>query len=306
MKLGKRVSICLLSLLLITSMFTCVFAETYEYIDLSDTQNTYTINQTGNIVVKGVSTAGEKTTLTSGVTFENSNPSVLTLEADGGFTTLCEGTARVTARYGSLEKSIVILVYRAKSNEQNFDTEKTYAVKNAHDTSITYTGTYDFSTAQARSGKSLHLQNIPLGEDASKYWVQLDGAFTFNGSDETGKAVNAADYRGVMQFWFYDDMKESYKNFFVNFFGNEIAGVTTKPDGSLTAAIRGFFGPHLVANAYRFSPDGGQAAFELHDVPRSKGWHQFLLDYSQNDTYSMYVDGQLVATRTLEGWNGGP
>ena len=45
MKLGKRVSICLLSLLLITSMFTCVFAETYEYIDLSDTQNTYTINQ---------------------------------------------------------------------------------------------------------------------------------------------------------------------------------------------------------------------------------------------------------------------
>lgn len=305
MKLGKRVSICLLSLLLITSMFTCVFAETYEYIDLSDTQNTYTINQTGNIVVKGVSTAGEKTTLTSGVTFENSNPSVLTLEADGGFTTLCEGTARVTARYGSLEKSIVILVYRAKSNEQNFDTEKTYAVKNAHDTSITYTGTYDFSTAQARSGKSLHLQNIPLGEDASKYWVQLDGAFTFNGSDETGKAVNAADYRGVMQFWFYDDMKESYKNFFVNFFGNEIAGVTTKPDGSLTAAIRGFFGPHLVANAYRFSPDGGQAAFELHDVPRSKGWHQFLLDYSQNDTYSMYVDGQLVATRTLEGWNGG-
>ena len=68
--LSKRVTLSLLSLLLLTSMFTCAFAATYEYLDLSNTQNTYTIHQTGSIVVKGVSAAGKKAAVASGVIFQ--------------------------------------------------------------------------------------------------------------------------------------------------------------------------------------------------------------------------------------------
>lgn len=275
-------------------------AADYVALDLSNNQTSYALNATGTVEAYGVDAAGDKTRLTEGVTFASSDPSVIQIDAaNGSVTAKSEGMAVITATSGSLSKNINLVVYKERKANKNFDTAATYNHSCPQGGTFTFADPVYAQSDMTRTGEgqSLFLRSIATGSNQEDTkltqgkWIRMNPWAFSNGS-------NAASFRGVAEMWFYDGMEESKKYVHFWIMGNQGNGFSTQ-------SIRGYIRLYSADNVYRYQEDGTNPAFTKTDIPRSKGWHQLIIDYSKNDLYTLYIDGEVLATRDLSGWNQG-
>ena len=285
------------------------FAADYTALDLSNNQTSYALNATGTVEVYGVDASGAKTRLTEGVSFTSSDPSVVQIDAaSGAVTARSEGMAVITAAYGSLSKNINLVVYKEIKAQKNFDTAATYNY------SCPQGGgpyTYDEpvyaqnNLTRTGTGQSLFLRQIDpntnkeaAAADATAAEKLGDGKWLRMNPWPFTNGANASSFRGVAEMWFYDGMEESKKYVHFWIMGNMANGLSTQ-------SIRGYIRLYSADNTYSYHEDGTNPAFSKKNLPRSKGWHQLIIDYSRDDLYTLYIDGQVLATRDLSGWNQG-
>ncbi len=271
--------------------------------------------ETGKIVVKGQKQDGTVVDLNSGVAFTSSNAKVATVSVDGTVTPVNQGTAVITAVCGSAEASILISVYQSKIRENNFDTPGTVGtLSSAHDGKLTYANTYEWQSENTRTGTgmALYLKNIDRtnsAADPNNSKNKLN--YIMYGVPSAGSSGVAE--RGVIECWFYDTGLEKVQN---------QIWLTGLSNPSVTTVVMD--GKDKVLDAFRASVTYGSTTYNfnnnygsaeaaagyplftnLSNAPRSKGWHQLVIDYSQDDTYVVYIDGKVVGRRTAENWNCG-
>lgn len=313
MQVCRKLGSLLLVLVFVVSILTAVpvlGADEYESITLDQTQTGMTIRDTGTAVVNGVAEDGSITQIESGVTYsvtKTGSQEVITVDSDGKITAECEGTAILTATYGDLKASVMIVV-GVKEKSKAFDdaSEGTYNVSwprggVTNTAEMNFTDTTEIDTTIKRSGTgSLHLKEIDLEtqktvsgqslteeqktELINSYWART------NLWDAIDKAENGP-LRGVSEVWYYDS-------------GENRGSIWIIGGG---AQATGFRGRLDLNTSYSFKPDNPQMAPPTVNatIPRSKGWHQIVLDYSTDDTYTLYIDGQTVYSVTEAGRVGG-
>ncbi|MDY4976083.1 MAG: right-handed parallel beta-helix repeat-containing protein, partial [Clostridia bacterium] len=269
---------------------------------------------------------------------------VITVDNSGTITAECEGTAVLTATYAGKKASVLIAVgSTAKSlgydsadqtkftvsypqaGEIKFDvdendipyqkTTSSTLTLNSNDASgkpyrnrYLYTDTTEMATDVVRSGAgSLHLKQINLAEQKI---VGTDTPLTtFEQTMVNGKWARTGPFaslgfkdvkQGVMEFWFYDDGVSTSSFWLMG------TGSFPRADGS-TGTTQSIRGKINLGATYNFAKDGNAQpdAQVKGSVPRSVGWHQFVLDYSSPDAYVMYVDGTVIWSYTEEGRNAG-
>ena len=297
-----------------------VTIEDFAVLDLSGSKTDYLRNadgtaETGKIVVKGQKQDGTVVDLDSGVAFTSSNEEVATVSVDGTVTPVNQGTAVITAVCGSAEAGILISVYQSKIRENNFDTAGTVGnVSSAHDGKLTYANTYEWQSENTRTGTgmALYLKNIDRtnpAADPNNSKNKLN--YIMYGVPSAGSSDVAE--RGVIECWFYDTGLEKVQN---------QIWLTGRSNPPVTTVVMN--GQNKVLDAFRASVTYGSTTYNfnnnyglaeaaagyplftnLSNAPRSKGWHQLVIDYSQDDTYVVYIDGKVVGQRTAENWNCG-
>lgn len=284
-------------------------ADAYTALDLSETQSNYALDATGQVVVKGVKADGTTEAVSSGVSFASGNEQVATVSSTGAITPVAEGLTTVTATVGDAKGSVVIIVYKEKNKTKNFDDGEanytmTFPQNSAFNGQVTYDPpTTELSDAITRTGigKSLHLKQVPINSHQQADTITIpenQGMARIDPLDF--KDVNGKDFRGVAEIWFYDNMAADTKRARFWLMGNADEGMDTQ-------SIRGDV--NMSGMNYAYNVDGGnggkQGTWTLNTIPRSKGWHQLIIDYSQDNVYNLYIDGSLLATRVREGWNQG-
>ena len=327
---GRKAILLVLALVFALSSFSLTaFADEYTGLDLSASQTEYQLGGTGNVVVKGVNADGSLSApLTTGVTFASSDTEVATVSATGAVTPVNEGITNITATVGSLTGSVIIVVYKAKPYEELYEENLVRRADFADKPSIRVEDTTEESTSIARTGKALKT-NLILAPQARE-----EGGLTVSGvryrTVIASPGGTPKDY-GVAQFWFYDDMvnnaaggKNPAARKQVSFYlSNSGTGNPADykdedgnpyeffPDGSptegsgkgLTHALRRYITLNGVDNCYSTSADGNTeifGEFKTNNLPRSKGWHQVLIDYSRPTAFTIYIDGKVLATRETE------
>lgn len=337
MQTCRKLGSLLLVFVFLASILTAVpvlGADSYQSITLEETKTGLVYGETGKAVVHGVAEDGSKTELTDGVTFEvtkTGSYDVIAVSNKGEITPKCEGTAVLTATYGNLKASVLIVVGTV-ATQKEFDTEAetsykvTYPqqgdikfevdendVPNVKGGSIKladkdksdkpyanrymYTDTTEMDTSIKRSGAgSLHFKQIDLTQQTivgtqTPLTTVEQSLFDGKWARTSGFLPIKQKELRVLEFWFYDNGTDSSEFWLM---GTGAFPKVDKPNET-TQSIRGKikFG---AGNTYSYAKDGGaqpdsQAGAA---VPRSKGWHQFVLDYSSPDAYAMYVDGNLI------------
>ena len=156
------------------------------------------------------------------------------------------------------------------------------------------------------SGKALHLVDIntdTMANDALKENLATGSNKTnymqLNILKEMGLS-GANTQRGVAEVWFYDTMRSDAWQLWITA-AQTAAAKEAGFSNAVRLTIRG------AGNNYTSGDNfgGTYPKFTHTPVTRTKGWHQLLVDYSKEDTYTFYIDGQTIATRTAAGWNGG-
>lgn len=276
----------------------------------------FTVGETGKLTAKGVLADGSLTELPAGqASFSTMDDTVLSLDSDGTLTAVGVGVAKVTAKSGEYSATLSVVVSQSQAvTKVSFDDMSSSAIA---DCSSAQSGTrkvsdsYEYTSEKTRTGTglSLHFKNIcidQMGNDTFKTY--LSDALTV-GTDTTdyvnytipGMNSGNAAGRGLAEVWFYDTKEVTSRHqFWISGYRTELSGAvgcdTMRFAVTFGAETYGGFDGHNAA---------GYPTFTKYSVPRTKGWHQLLIDYSQENTYSYYIDGQLLATRTAEGWNGG-
>ena len=236
-----------------------------------------------------------------------------------------EGIAKVTAKVGISTQSLFFIVTNQKPRvDQGFEEEETTVRDcfSANKPAIKFLDTYEFVTSPVHSGasalqaKTIVDANLTGGQRAKLNVISVPGfADPEPGStEETGPAYRS---RGVMELWFYDDMNPlknnaleifSQKGGDGNYDGDTFpTGVAVNPNKDCWAnALRGYL--NLGGTQYSFAPMGAETTqyygpYIVNPIDRTMGWHQIIIDYTQNEAYTIYIDGQLMMTRSTPGFN---
>ncbi|MBE7043553.1 MAG: hypothetical protein E7399_08735 [Ruminococcaceae bacterium] len=98
----------------------------------------------------------------------------------------------------------------------------------------------------------------------------------------------SASERGIAEFWFYDTMDGGINAFYINTVGD-------------SRRIRVKLNP----STYYASSEKGTTVVKSNTLTRTRGWHQFIIDYRTDNRIDMYIDGTLLAYTEGEGANTG-
>lgn len=295
-------------------------------LDLSSTTTGLQKGGMADVVVKSVDADGNVGgQVTNGLTFESSAPGVITVDAAGKMTALREGVAIVTAKSGTLQKSVVVTVYKKKTEDGFEDTTVARTMLSPQYGSVVidpknYWCEYD-SNIKRNGNYSLKILDI-TADKPDENLPSWNGGVFFS-CDKTWPASGDRTQRGVAELWFYDDAVPTKSNqFWISSAGGQYDGKSPTgydQDGtwSWSEALRVSF--RFGADSYGLGTDGDKGnpsqntgcakyfgVVEVkNQVARTKGWHQLIIDYSRDDTYAFYIDGQLFASRTAPKSNGG-
>ena len=263
------------------------FAAEVDAIDLSSTATGLILGDTSkSVIVKGVTGTGNNAVvgeqINSGVTFVSSNEDVLTVDAAGKMTPVSEGMSIITATYSGKSQNIVVVVYKKIAASQTFDTQTAANVSDIvsynKPVKYTYKDSYEFVSDIKRNGaQSIHLKDLNPGDNTDK--LTTDGGAWVAVDIISGDVTSIK--RGITELWFYDEDPSAKNDAFMSL---------------QNGTLRGFIGPRE-NDYYTHSKDQNTYGFSIgpNKLPRSKGWHQFVIDYTRDYEYLFYIDGQLLS-----------
>ncbi|MDY4975950.1 MAG: right-handed parallel beta-helix repeat-containing protein, partial [Clostridia bacterium] len=234
----------------------------FESLDLSGTEKTILApEETTQISVKGVN--GETATeLTEGVTFSSSNSRVASVNENGLVTANQGGTAVITASYGDVSKSVMIVVGQVQRN-----------IGYENDSDWTDTEIAKVVTDQVRSG-------------AKALWLNTRNSSTTDRLNTSLNLSGTNSSQGAVQLWFYDDLVTA-KDAFFWYLGDK----NTETNNQISSYIR-FFNTEYAYRGSTFSDDQETSA-----LPRSLGWHQLVISWDIAKIH-FSIDGQEFASGT--------
>ena len=330
-KMMKKVCLIVLVFSMVFAWLTAYAAGPYTALDLSKTQTAYTKGQTGQVVVYGIN-GDTSEQVATGVTFVSSDPAVVQVDAStGAFTAKGEGFATITASCSGVSQKVFLIVYNELKGTTDFASEPDIKVVYDMNESISTPASeaYSFDSIVARpGGKSLLTKTIVNSQILTTTGARF---YTKNLYTKTLKprGIYTDAHLGVTEFWFYDDMvngtgensdkknvgifvRGAYENDLAYFLDRDGNQITKYPMGQTVGTENWTWNRALQVHIrmdrkpgyYTLNADytNEYGAFTTTPVLRSKGWHQVLVDATKDDTYSFYIDGQLLATRTTPGY----
>lgn len=250
-----------------------------------------------------------------------------------GMTTITASAGNCSKSYILVVYSNVITEQKFESNAglttAAFADKSSIQVQNSGDVhsgegSRTGTGNY-YATNQASivlTNTEVDGNTYNMGTSGKRFYVT---AFYMSGASSGSSTYGTLKERGIFQVWFYDDgengSNSSNKGKQVSFefmsyggkgdYKDENGQLYPKfPNGAdNTGDTSGSGWTHAFRNYFRF--DGADNQYNMGtdstvfgtftkaaDAPsRSKGWHQLIVDYTKDNEYAFYVDGQLVFSR---------
>jgi len=296
-------------------------ATTVLKIDQSADLNAIAVDKRGN-AVEGVE-----------VSYAVENPEIAEIK-DGKIVAKREGLTTVTATVGNYSKSYMLIVYSEILQEQTFASESGLTQAYFADkSSIKENNSATVKTgAGSRTGKGNYWESrqtpivLAATEVDGKTYQMSKSAHRFSLSAINGTANKSKPQygtikeRGVFQLWFYDDMQNGEAGVnngkqvsfeFMGFSGtyqDENGQLyPTFPDGTANDGSKNWnlsFRVYLRLdgknNTYNVTQDSklfGNWTQEKTCPTRSKGWHQLIVDYTQESTIALYLDGQKAFTR---------
>lgn len=285
-------------------------------LEVCHNKTSYALGETGKLTAKGVLANGTLMELSSEqVTFSTMDDTVISLSEDGTVLPVGVGIAKVTVTSGEYSQILNIIVHQPQTViRTTFDDMASASIGDcysAQNSGRIISNSYEFISDHTRtgSGLALHLKNIKASEMANDtFKTYLTDALNA-GTSTTDymryslpgiKSANSSE-RGLAEVWFYDTKEITSRQQFW------ITGYRTDLSAAVNCDTMRFgitFGSNTY-NGFEGHNAEGYPQFTKYSVPRTKGWHQILIDYTKEDTYTFYIDGQILATRTAEGWNGG-
>lgn len=188
--------------------------------------------------------------------------------------------------------------------------------------SRTGTGNY-YATNQASivlTDTEVDGRTYNMGTSGKRFFITA-----MSGANTGSSTYGTLKERGIFQVWFYDDgengSNSSNKGKQVSFefmsyggkgdyqdengqlypkFPNGTDNTGDTSGNGWTHAFRNYFRFDGADNQYNMSTDSTVFGTftKAADAPRrSKGWHQLIIDYTKDNEYAFYVDGQLVYSR---------